>query len=187
MNLKVTILAIFAAVVVGGVGFYWRSKQIIPTPPAGEKQVEVIENPDGSKTFYSYIYNYKISVPKGWEISPVDAGRVDYKIVELRRENREGFFGYINIHSWTKPLGEDIPSYLRSVGRTDSENIPEAPNSQFAGVASYSYRSDARPDSMDLAVTAFENSNIVYIIYTPWEYKDRTEYQSVLEAFEFLK
>lgn len=84
---KSIILFAFAIALLGGVFYggyrYWQSRQAVSEPqeleeissgkivdqhfnPQGEETYRIVENRDGTKTFYNYYHKYKIIAPAGW-------------------------------------------------------------------------------------------------------------------------
>lgn len=190
------ILFALAVALLGGVGYggyrYWQSRQVVSEPqgpqePVEEKAYEITDNPDSSKTYYAYLYNYKITVPEGWEVIPstfytsdLSMRRKDAPAVEdlfIRSRPAEKDRSFEKYLEWERqnivePRGEEV--------------IPQEPNFGFSGIPAYRYERYL-VHARDVSILVFEHGSVWYEISIPLQFKEDPEYWSILNTFEFLE
>lgn len=193
---KITLLTVTVAFLVGGcitfyVGYRLRqSGQSISEAqePAKEKKAETVENPDGSKTYFSYIYDYKIDYPGNWELNRPTAENV-YREINLRKRGVENTrLETIVVLSGDAVEGVTFEEYLAEQRQHNLETYQEDlisrdPNFEFAGTPTYKYEI---PFPWESLVLSFERNAIWYEIWVHQSHQEDPEYWSILNTFEFL-
>lgn len=185
---KIVLFFILTIAILGGVGlwWYWPSgpkpetvQRPTPTPaPVEEKKVEIIKNPNGSRTFYNYPYKYKFIVPDGWNSPKPPFGNPDY--IQFSDSPTASENGIANIHIRVNPQNFSEPCLVRADSTETTINI----GGQWAERCYFKFQFS------QFSEIKFTKDNTNYAILIEIERTQATEdpdLQTILNSFEFLE
>lgn len=194
MLLFAFVVALSGAAFYGGYR-YWQDRPSVSQPPESvtespNEAYEIIDNPNGSHTFVCYKFDFKFNYPSDWEFSE--------KYSNLRGATGTDEVGSIRVFDESGKSHIDIFIFLpRDLSKfptlrdflvylDDRSEIPQEANFEVDGIPAFKYHFWG-PQVADVIDVIFEHDNHTFEIYIPWEKRDDSEYNKILETFEFLK
>jgi len=163
----------------------WQSRQIIPEPqvPAEEKAYEIVDNPDGSRTFVCYKFGFKVTYPDTWEFSEkYSSFRYEAGALEIFRGSDQTD---ILFSVWAPRNQDRYPTLWESlVGQDGLAGLSPDPNFTVAGLPAFRYGLLERLQARDVEQTVFENDEHVFAISISWDHRNDPEYAEILNSFK---
>ncbi len=157
--------------------------------PQGEETYRIVENEDGTKTFYNYHHKYKIVAPVGWEALATrktkDPDEVSASLRKADTAVEDIDYGSVEVTGYydsEKFLQQKKMSFDDHINR----EVARKPDTVFRGFLAQVYTSSL-PFYGGASCMFFGNGELLFTICaTPSDFVEKAEYQQVLDTFDFL-